>query len=82
MGLDISTADVLNLLQNKKLMDAVVEKALDDPDAMDSLAGSIADKLSDAIEDDPRLAARLLEAATENPAVKKRVIKKLVDDLG
>lgn len=82
MGLDINTADVASLLQNKKLMDAVVEKALDDPEAMDNLADSIADKLSDSIEDNPQLTSRLLEAAMEDPSMKKRIIKKLVDDLG
>ncbi|MFH1519485.1 MAG: hypothetical protein ABIE75_02820 [Candidatus Omnitrophota bacterium] len=82
MGFDISKADVLNLLQNNKLMDAVIEKALDDPEVMDDLASSIADELSDVIEDNPQLSSQLLEAAMKDSTLKKRIIKKLVDDLG
>lgn len=82
MGLGITTADVQNLLQDDKLIDALVEQVLDDPDAMDDLAGSIADELSDAMENDPRLTGKLLGAAMKDSSLKKRIIKKLVDDLG
>ncbi len=82
MGMNISMADVQSLLGDEKLMDELVKQVLDDPDAMDDLAGSIADELSDIIEDDPRLTGKLLGAAMKDPSLKRRIIKKLVDDLG
>ena len=82
MGLSINAADVQSLLQDQGLMDEVVKRILDDPDAMDDLAGSIADELSDIMEDNPRLTSQLMGAAMKDPSLKKQVIKKLVDDLG
>jgi len=82
MGMNISIADVQSLLRDEKLMDEMVKQVLDDPDAMDDLAGSIAEELSDAIEDDPRLTSKLLGTAMKDSSLKKRIIKKLVDDLG
>lgn len=82
MGLSISMTDVQSLLGDEKLMDEMVKQVLDDPDAMDNLAGSIANELSGIIEDDPRLTSKLLGAAMKDSSLKKRIIKKLVDDLG
>ena len=81
MGLNIPIADVQNLLGDEKMMDELVKQVLDDPDAMDGLAGSIAEELSGIIEDDPRLTSKLLGAAMKKSSLKKRIIKKLVDDL-
>ncbi len=82
MGMNVSIADVQSLLGDEKLMDELVKQVLDDPDAMDDLAGSVADELSDVIEDDPRLTGKLLGAVMKDSSLKKRIIKKLVDDLG
>ena len=82
MGMNVSMADVQSLLGDEKLMDEMVKQVLDDPDAMDDLAGSIADELSDIIEDDPWLTGKLLGAAMKDSSLKKRTIKKLVDGLG
>ena len=49
---------------------------------MNSLADDIADKLQDALEDDPEMRKRIVEAAVANPAFKSRIVSKLVDDLG
>lgn len=81
MGFNINAADVLDLLTDKKLMDEVVEKVLDDPDTMDDLAGSIAEELSDIMQDDPRFTSKVMSSAMKDASLKKRIIKKLVDDL-
>lgn len=82
MGFDVSTANVMDLLKNKKMMDTVIKKALDDPEVMDNLADSIVDKLSDVIENNPQLTTQLIEEVMKDDSMKKRIIKKLADDLG
>ena len=82
MGMDINTADVLKLLQDKKLIDAVVEKVVDDPEVLDELAEEVADEIADYLEDDPAIRQRIINAAIASPDFKKRVIKELVDEIG
>ena len=48
---------------------------------MDSLAGDIADKLSDELEDDPEIRQKIIQYAIASPEFKKRVVRKLVEDL-
>ncbi len=74
-------SDVRKLLQDSKLKDAIARAAVDDPKTMDSLAGDIADKLSDELEDDPEIRQKIVEAAIANPDFKKRVVRKIVEDL-
>lgn len=82
MGMDINKADVLNLLQDEKLIDNVVKRVVDDPEVLDDLAGEIADEMSDYLEDDPAIKQKIISAALGNADFKKRVVKELVDEIG
>ena len=81
MGL-IQESDVGRLLHDEALMDQVVTGLVEDTQTMDSLAEEIADKVQDAFEDDPDLRQRLITAAIANQAFKRKLVNKLVDDLG
>tara|TARA_B100000315_G_scaffold221199_1_gene224431 strand:+ start:515 stop:706 length:192 start_codon:yes stop_codon:yes gene_type:complete len=63
-------------------MDQVVTGLVEDTQTMDTLADDIADKVQDAFEEDPDLRQRLITAAIANEAFKRKLVKKLVDDLG
>ncbi len=73
--------DVRKLLHDSKLKDAIAKAAVEDPETMDSLAGDIADKLSDELEDDPEIRQKIIQYAIASPEFKKRVVRKLVEDL-
>ncbi len=73
--------DVRKLLHDSKLREAIVKAAVEDPKTMDSLAGDIADKLSDELEDDPEIRQKIIQYAIASPEFKKRVVRKLVEDL-
>ncbi len=72
--------DVRKLLRDSKMREAI-EAAVEDPETMDSLAGDIADKLSDELEDDPEIRQKIVKYAIATPEFKKRVVRKLVEDL-
>jgi len=74
-------ADVHKLMQDSKLMTEIVKAVVEDPDTLDSLADDIADKLSDELEDDPELRQKIVERAIASPDFKKKIIRKLVEDL-
>jgi hypothetical protein len=82
MGMDINKADVLNLLQDEKLIDDVVKRVVDDPEVLDDLAEEIADEMSDYLEDDPVVKQKIINAALGNADFKKRIVKELVDEIG
>lgn len=82
MGMDISSADVLTLLKDDKLVDEVVKKVVDDPEVLDDLAEDVADKISDYLEDDPAIRQKIINAAIGNADFKKRIVKELVDEIG
>ena len=71
MGL-IQDCDVGRLLQDPGLMEEVVKGIVEDSNVMDSLAEDIADKLQDALQDDPDMRKRIVESAVTNDAFKKR----------
>lgn len=81
MGL-IQESEVGKLLQDPELMDQVVTGLMEDSKTMETLASDIADKLQDKLEDDPELRKRLVGAAITNEAFKKRLIDKLISELG
>jgi len=81
MGL-IQESDVGRLLQDEKLMEQVVNGLVEDSQTMDALADEIADKVQDALQDDPHMRERLINAAMANEAFKKRLVSKLIDELG
>lgn len=82
MGIEISRADIMKLLDDESLVDEVVNRVVDDPDVIADLAGDIADEISDYLEDDPAIRQKLMDAAIKSPDFKKRVIKELADELG
>ena len=80
MGL-IQESDVGKLMQDKQLMDAVVAGLVEDSGTMDTLADDIADKVQDALSDDPDLRQRLISAAISNDVFKRKLISKLVSEI-
>ncbi len=82
MGMDINKADVLNLLQDEKLIDEVVKKIVDEPEVLDDLAEDIADEMSDCLEDDPAIKQKIINAALSNADFKERILKELVNEIG
>ncbi len=77
----ITDSDVKHLAENKELMAEVAKAFVEDPEAMDDLADDIADKLEDELEDNPELRRQIVDAAVTNPEFKKRIVKKLADEL-
>ena len=77
----ITDSDVQKLMEDKELMTEVAEAIVEDPEAMDNLADDIADKLEDELEDNPELRRQIVDAAVVNPEFKKRIVKKLADEL-
>jgi len=73
--------DIRKLLHDSRLREAIIKAAAEDPKTVDSLVGDIADKLSDELEDDPEIKQKIVEAAIASPEFKKRVVRKLVEDL-
>ncbi len=73
--------DVRKLLRDSTLREAIVEAVVEDPKAMDSLAGDIADKLSDELEDDSEIRQKIVDGVIASPTFRKRVVRKIVEDL-
>jgi len=80
MGL-ISESDVGKLMQDEKLMDAVVAGLVEDSNTMDTLADDIADKVQDALSDDAELRQKLINAAVSNDVFKRKLISKLISEI-
>lgn len=81
MGL-IQDSDVGRVLADKEFMDQVVSGLVEDSGTMDSLADEIADKVQDALENDSDLRQRLVSAAMSNEAFKRKLVDKLIEELG
>ena len=73
--------DVRKLMQDSKLMTEIAKAVVEDPETLDSVADDIAEKLSDELEDDPVWRQKIVQAAMASPDFKKKIIRKLVDDL-
>ncbi len=81
MGL-IQERDLAKSLQNYELMDHVVSGLVEDAQTMDTLAGDIADKIQDALENDSDLRQSLLNFAVANETFKKKLINRIIEELG
>ena len=81
MGM-VQEGDVGQLMQDQEFMDQVIQGLVEDSTTMDKLAAEIADKMEDALEDDPELRRRLVSAAVADEAFRQKLITKLVDELG
>jgi hypothetical protein len=80
MGL-IQEGDVGKLLQDPALMDDVVKALVEDSDTLNGLADDIADKLQDALQEDPAMRKRIVDAAVANSLFKQKIVNKLVEDM-
>ena len=78
----IQESDVGRLLNDQQLMDQVVAGLVENPSAMDNLADDIADKVQDALGDDPELRHSLISTALANDVFKRKLIAKLIDNMG
>jgi hypothetical protein len=78
----INQSDVQRLVHDQDLMSEVAKAIVEDPAMMDDLADDIADKLDDELEDSPEMKKLIVDAAIANPEFKKRIVTKLVQDLG
>ncbi len=81
MGI-IQDTDVSKVLANQEFMDQVVSGLVEDSTTMDSLADEIADKVQDALEGDSDLRQRLVGAAMTNDAFRRKLVDKLIEELG
>ncbi len=80
MGL-IQEADVGMLLHDEKLMDQVVNGLVEDTETMDNLADEIANKVQEALGEDPELRQRLITSAMSSDAFKQKLVSKLIAGL-
>ena len=78
----IRESDVAKLLQNPESMDHVVSGLAEDSRTMDTLAGDIADKIQDVLEDDSDLRQRVLNSAVAYEAFKKKLVNRIIEELG
>ena len=69
------------LLRNKELMDQVVTGLVENSQTMDTLAEDMAGKIQDAMENDPDLRQRLINAAIANEAFRNKLVSKIIDGL-
>ena len=81
MGL-ITDSDVERLMQDQSLMGEVVQAIVSDPNTMDDLAGDIADKLENQMEDSVELRRQIVDAVVNNPEFKRKIVEKLAEDIG
>ena len=77
----IQDTDVRGLMEDKAFMAEIAKAIVEHPEAMDDLADDIADKLEDELEDNPELRRQVVDAAVANPESKKRIVKKLAEEL-
>ena len=70
------------LWQNHELMDHFVSGLVEDSQTMDILAGDIADKIQDALENDSDLRQSLLNFSVANETFKKKLINRIIEELG
>ena len=80
MGL-MQERDVGKLLRNRDLMDQVVTGLTENSQSMDTLVEDIANKIKVAMENDSDLRQRLIKAAIANEAFRKKLVRKLIDEL-
>ena len=79
MGL-IQEGDVRWLLQEPELMSEMAKAVVETPEVMDSLADEIADELEDEIENATEFRRHIVSAAMADPAFRKRLAMKLIED--
>ena len=81
MGM-IQDSDVGKVLADQDFMSQVVSGLVEDSATMDSLADEIADKVQDTLENDSNLRQQLVGAAMANDAFRRKLVDKLIQELG
>jgi len=77
MGFEIHKSDIQKLLQDKKLMNTIIKKVINNPKSMGKLAKDVTEKLVDVLEDSPEFKKKIREAALSHWDFKKRVVMRL-----
>ena len=80
MGL-IQDSDVAKVLADEEFMGQVVSGLVEESSTMDNLADEIADKVQDSLENNSDLRQRLVGAAMNNDAFKRKLVDKLIEEL-
>jgi hypothetical protein len=78
----IQESDVAGLLQDGAFVKELTGAVAQDPAGLEDLAKEVADKLSDALEDDATVRQSILQAAVNNPEFKRKVIQKIIQEMG
>ena len=74
-------SDVVGLLDSTELIEDVIHAIDDDPEAMDDLAGEVASALEQAMQEYPEVRRKLVDTAMSRPEIRRRIAKKLVEDM-
>lgn len=77
----VEETDVRTLIQNKTLVNKIIQAVAKAPEVMAELAEDVADELEDVLEDDPSYRRKFLKAAKSNRQFKTQVIRKLVEEI-
>jgi len=73
----VQETDVRTLLQDKTLVNKIIQAVAKTPEVMSELAEDVADEL----EKDVGFRKKIIEAATSTPKFKTQVIKTLVEEI-
>jgi len=63
MGFNIQKSDIEKLLQDKKLMKAIIKKVVNNPKSMGGLVKDLTKKLVDVLQDSPEFKKKVMAAA-------------------
>ncbi len=77
----VQETDVRTLLQNKTLVNKIIQTVAKTPETVSELAGDVADEIEDLLEGDPSYRRKFLKAAKSTPQFKTQVIRKLVEEI-
>ena len=77
----IEKTDVARLLTDDDLIEEFGKAILEDPEAVENLAGEFADALSDRLSADPKIRGTIVAAALTNDEFRRDVAERLAKDL-
>ncbi len=80
MGL-VQETDVRTLLQDKTLVNNIIQAVAKAPEVMSELAEDVADELGEQLQKDVGFRKKIVAAATSTPKFKTQVIKTLVEEI-
>ena len=77
----VEETDVRTLLQDKTLVNKIIQAVAKAPEVMSELAEDVADELGEQLQKDVGFRKKIVEAATSTPEFKTQVIRKLVEEI-